>query len=485
MEERSFHPLDYVSVARRRKWWFVVPLVVCLAIGAAAAVLLPRQYKSEASIGVAAPSLSPDLLKGLSSLDAVERQRSVSQHLLSTTVLERVMREEQMFPDAKAEDVASWLRKRVTINVDTPIGVSPRAGDRGFDSFKLGFVDKDPVRTQRVANRLATIFVEENSKFTTKRAENTTDVLHQQLQASQKKLTAIEQQLAQKKQANMGRLPDQIDANIQMVNGLRQQLESISMQLNGEMNQLNMVETQLQQMRQGVGGSAPMPTATSAALQAAQTRITQLQQQLAQARANGWTDKHPEVISLQGEIAQAKTEVIALRKESASGVSQDALMQDPIYRQKLGERDAAKARINTLRVAEAQARGQIARYQGAVSAAPMVEQDLMPVVREYELEKKNYGDLKAKYDTALLQGDIARQQGGERFSVLYAAGRPVLVSVAPLRVLIMALVAGVVLGAGLVFGREFLDRSIYDARALQNEFEIPVLGEIPKIHGAA
>ena len=30
-------------------------------------------------------------------------------------------------------------------------------------------------------------------------------------------------------------------------------------------------------------------------------------------------------------------------------------------------------------------------------------------------------------------------------------------------------------------GREFLDRSVHDARALQNEFEVPVLGEIPRI----
>jgi len=26
-----------------------------------------------------------------------------------------------------------------------------------------------------------------------------------------------------------------------------------------------------------------------------------------------------------------------------------------------------------------------------------------------------------------------------------------------------------------------MDRSVYDARALQNEFQVPVLGEIPRI----
>jgi capsular polysaccharide biosynthesis protein len=48
----------------------------------------------------------------------------------------------------------------------------------------------------------------------------------------------------------------------------------------------------------------------------------------------------------------------------------------------------------------------------------------------------------------------------------------------------MALLAGLVLGAALAIGREFLDRSVHDARALQSEFDIPVLGEIPRIQAA-
>ena len=53
MEERPFHPLDYVSVLRRRKWWFVAPLVLSIVVGTALAMLLPRQYTSEAEIGIA------------------------------------------------------------------------------------------------------------------------------------------------------------------------------------------------------------------------------------------------------------------------------------------------------------------------------------------------------------------------------------------------------------------------------------------------
>jgi capsular polysaccharide biosynthesis protein len=78
--------------------------------------------------------------------------------------------------------------------------------------------------------------------------------------------------------------------------------------------------------------------------------------------------------------------------------------------------------------------------------------------------------------------DIARKQGVERFTVLYPASFPS----SPdepnvMRIMLMSVVLGLMLGAGLVVAREFLDRSVHDARSLQSEFEIPVLGEIPRI----
>jgi capsular polysaccharide biosynthesis protein len=50
-----------------------------------------------------------------------------------------------------------------------------------------------------------------------------------------------------------------------------------------------------------------------------------------------------------------------------------------------------------------------------------------------------------------------------------------------MRVMLMAIAAGLVLGGGLAFGCEYLDRSVHDARGLRDEFELPVLAEIPRI----
>jgi len=481
-EERSLHPLDYLSVVRRRKWWLITPLVVCIVAGALLALLLPREYLSQATIGVAAPTLSPELLRGVSSMDKEERQRAISQQLLSPTVLQRVVREEKIDPDRPVDETAAWLRANVAQNISVPQPIGKAAGDgnKGIETFLLGYTDSDAQRAQRIANRLAYVFAEENSKRQIERSENTSEVLSQQLQASQARLTKLEHDLSGKKQAYMGRLPDQVNANVQMVNGLRSQLESISTQLRGEQDRLSMIESQLEQMRQGGAGDR-MTASGAAAVQLSQRRINELQAQLVQARANGYTDKHPEVIILQEEIQQARAELAVARKQDPA-TRDDTLQADPLFRQKTQERDSARLRINDLRRSSERVQGQIAQYQSRVDAAPMVEQELASLNREYEFEKQRYGDLNTRHQQAAMAEDLTRKQGGERYSVLYPATLPARPQKPDLfRIMVMAVAAGFVLGAGAAIGREFLDRSVHDARALQDEFEVPVLGEIPRI----
>jgi succinoglycan biosynthesis transport protein ExoP len=479
MEEQSFHPLDYTAVVRRRKWWLIVPVAVCVTAGVLLAMFLPKEYLSQATIGVAAPTLSPELLRGVSSLDKEERQRAISQQLLSSTVLQRVVREEKIDPDKPVDETASWLRANVSqnISVPVPIGTKPSDPKSGLDSFILGYTDSDAQRAQRIANRLAYVFAEENSKQQLERSENTSEILSQQAQASQARLARLENQLREKKQAYMGRLPDQVNANVQMVNGLRSQLESISTQLRGEQDRLTMVESQLEQMKQGTG-SEGFTASGVAAVQSAQKRISDLQQQLVAVRAQGYTDKHPEVITLQEELKHA-TEALAEARGSDGGTS--ALQADPLYRQKLQERDASRLSIRDLQRSSQRVQTEIGQYQSRVDAAPMVEQELASLTREYEFEKTRYGDLTTRHQQASMAEDLARKQGGERFSVLFPANLPASPQKPDqLRILAIAIAGGLVLGAAAAMGREFMDRSVHDARAL-NEFEVPVLGEIPRI----
>src|SRR3954471_18881005 len=219
MEQQSFHPLDYMAAVNRRKWWFIVPLVACIALGAIALQVWPKTYLSRAAIAVQSPTVTSDLVRGVSgAMDPVERQRAIQQMLLSPAVLERGIKEDRINPSKPPEQVAAWLRENLAQNIEVPptIGLNGRPDPtRGIELFYLGVTERTPAVAQRIANRVAQVFVEENTKAQSARAENSADMLAQQVAQSQNRLTELGDKLRVKKQAYVGRLPDQVGANVQ------------------------------------------------------------------------------------------------------------------------------------------------------------------------------------------------------------------------------------------------------------------------------
>ncbi len=383
----------------------------------------------------------------------------------------------------RQRQLAAKLRDNLSKNIEVPIpiGLNGRPDpSRGIDFFYLGYTDQNPARAQQITNRIAQIFVEENSRAQTERVQNSADMLQQELAASQARLDDLEKKLAGKKREFVGRLPDQVGPNVQMVNGARTQFESLSIQIRAEQDHLAMVESQLDAMKQGSGVEG-MTSSTLAASQAAQKHLDDLQAQLASDRALGYTDKHPEIIRIQEEVKQARADLAASKTEPPAN-REDALKSDPMYRAKLQERDLSHIHLKELQNAAANAESQIGAYQSRVDSAPIAEQELASLNRDYDNEKTHYNDLNGRYQAAHSAEDVARKQGGERFSVLYPADLPnAPIEPQPLKIMALALVAGLVLGAATALGREFLDRSVHDTKALQSEFEVPVLGEIPRI----
>jgi polysaccharide biosynthesis transport protein len=482
MDEPRLHPLDYLSVVRRRKWWLAVPLVAALAIGLVLALVLPREFLSSTTIGVTSPSVSPDIAKVSAPFDREERLRAIGQQLLSKAVISRVVREERLAPGGAAEDAAvARLRANVQpITLPLPIaGTEPS----GTDTFILSYVDESPERAQRIAARLAQAFVDETSRRREIRAQDTTQFLSNQLALSKARLSDLEDRLTASKRSYMGRLPEQGAANLQTLTGLRQQLEATDTALRSEQDRLSMIDRQLGAMRQGVD-TLPLVKGVEPQLPSTpEGRVRVLERQLADARMT-YTDRHPEVMRLQQELQDARAEATADRNRPESD-RVTILKSDPTYRQLLADQELGRMRVRELQRAETETRAQIAQYQQRVETAPIVEQQLASLTRDYDLEKKQYEDLSARRDNAALSEDLERKQAGERFRVLSAATWP-RTPFKPdlLRLLLMAFAAGVFLGGLAVVAREFLDRSFYDAQALQREYDLPVLAEIPRIKAA-
>jgi len=482
MEEPRFDPLDYVSAFNRRKWWFIVPVVLAILIGSLLAWKLPRLYQSTAVVAISSPRVTPNLVSGAADVDKSERVRALSQQLLSRPVLERVVREEHLDAQASTDSAVNGLRHSIGVAMSAGLtpgstaNLSPEAKAQ-LDSYQLIYTDDTAESAQRVLNRLANVFVDENNKTRASRAEDTTAFIGMQLESTQMRLRDVEARLRTAKESYMGRLPEQTNANLQMVSALQRQLESNATAMRGEQDRLSLIERQLQSIEQGldvgpVGGAAPALSA--------QARVVQLRNELAAAQLN-YTNRHPEIIRLKDELATAEQAAAAERSRPLSD-RMTVLQSNPEYKQLAKDRETTKMRMAELQRQQASASNEIRGYQSRVEAAPRVEQELASLQREYDLERKAYGELVEKKQTAALQEDLQMRQGGEQFSVLVAASitkEPFQPN--PVRVMLMAIAAGFLLGASGVVGREYLDRSVHDARGLRDEFELPVLAEIPRI----
>jgi polysaccharide chain length determinant protein (PEP-CTERM system associated) len=485
MEEPRFDPLDYVSVFNRRKWWFIVPVAFAIVVGTALVWMLPRSYQATTTIAVSAARVGP--LIGATEIDKQERMRAVSQQLLSRPVLERSARLEHLDQQGSIDAAIADLRSNVSVSL--PDSITPGSSGQqlspdqkaSLDTYIVSYVDDTPEAAQRILNRLAQVFAAENSKSREIRAQDTSQFIEGQLQASAARLTLLEAKLRDMKESNMGRLPEQTNANLAMVGALQRQLESNATATRGEQDRLSMIERQIQSMQQGADDAIGLAKGTPA--ESAQARLSSLRAELATAQLS-YTDKHPEVIRLKQELSDAEKAAAAERTRPSS--DRTAVLNANVeYRALIKDRDTTRMRISELQRQTAGINAQIGSYQSRVEAAPRVEQQLVSVNREYELERNTYNDLSGKKQSALLNEELQRKQGGEQFAVLVPAGLPSEpFKPKPFRVMLMALAAGLVLGGAAMIGREYLDRSVHDARGLRDEFELPVLAEIPRIEPA-
>lgn len=475
---RSVHALDYLHLLNRRKWWLIVPVVLSIVVGLVLLRVLPREYRATATLAVAAPVVSPSLVNQGAQLDNQERLRALSQQLLATPIIARVVQEEGL---GTLSDDRLIARVRHSISVAVPDPVAQVNEPRRLDQFLVSYDGAEPGLSQRVTNRLVSVFVDENSRRRTANAEGTATFLQGQLDASQQRLAALEARLRASKESFMGQLPEQTQANLSTLSGLRQQLEANATALRGEQDRLSMIERQIEGVRQGSSDVifVPGPNGGTQA-QTPESRVVLLQRELASARAM-YTDKHPEVQRLEEDLRNARQDA---QNERAKPVS-DRMAQlalDPTYRQLTADREMSRLRIRDLQRAESDLRRQIGTYQARVESAPRVEQQLASVQRDYDLERQQYSDLSSKLHAASIAENVERNRSGEQFTVLYPATRPsVPTTPVPWRVMLIAVAAGLCLGAGAALGREYLDRSVHDARDLRDEFQLPVLGEVSRI----
>jgi uncharacterized protein involved in exopolysaccharide biosynthesis len=180
-------------------------------------------------------------------------------------------------------------------------------------------------------------------------------------------------------------------------------------------------------------------------------RLAAAQQELVAARAK-YSDDHPDVRRLKREIAQLSAEVSG---DSASAPT------NPAYIQLQAQANAAAVEVRELSARRAQLSSELSAALGAVSLSPRLEEQYTDLVRDYEVMKTQYEQMRGQQASAELRAKVAGSAAAETYVLINPARAPE-DPVQPDRIALMFLgvVLSVAAGLATAFFLNSMDQTI-------------------------
>ena len=468
---------DYLEIIRRRFKYIVIPFIAVLIGTFIFLIVAPRQYKATTLVLVTPQRVPEAFIPTTVTSRIDERLQSISQEVMSRTRLEQIISELKLYQKERRhrsqEEVVALMQKNIKVELPT------KKDEKGF--FTISYIGSDPNVTTTVANRLASLFIEENLKIREQQAVGTTEFLSNEVTSAKAKLDQMETEIAQYKRKYMGELPEQRDTNLKILEQLQSQYQRVGESLRAAQDRKLYIQKQLSdlelpiatQTEYGAGsdGKRRMNDLSSGASGGSyETQRDTIKRSLDELRTK-YKENHPDVVAMKKKLAdlESKKDVYDIKK-------------DPRYRELQNQLMVTQMEIKRLGAEESSIAGQINRYRGRIEGMPMREQDMASLVREYQNTKDSYDRLLKKNQEAQQAENLEKRQKGEQFKVVDPARvpeRPFSPDIP--KVLLIGLFAGLGSGFGLAFLREQLDRSFHDLEDAELTLGINALAVIPKI----
>jgi len=182
-----------LALLRRHTRLATVVFAAVLASATTFAISLPDMYRSTATVLVEHPGTAEGVGKSLIAVELETRLQMISQEVLSQTRLMALMDRFDLYPELRmlGEDAGAVERLRRDIQVK----LTRAEGGRRPVAFSIVFRWRHPETVARVANALASFYVEENAKILER-------------QASSARLPRLTQELAQMQEVYTSQYPD-------------------------------------------------------------------------------------------------------------------------------------------------------------------------------------------------------------------------------------------------------------------------------------
>lgn len=452
---------------QRRKWLAIATFLIAAAAAASITVSLPDLYHAKASVLVARQQVSEAFVRPSVTAELETRIHIIHQQVMSRARLTEVIQRLDLYPDLRAEVPFDAVVERMRRDVQLDLkGVEQTTGRAATIAFSLGYTGRDPVQVAEVANTLVALYVEENTKSRERQASSTAEFLKEQLTTVKQQLDAQEVRVSAFKAQHTPELPEQVEANLAALERLNTQLR-----LNGEyrlraLERRERLEKQMADARISPPPALPVSTPV--------TQLAARRQELANLRRK-YSDRHPDVLRVEEEIAALERQVSAA---DAAATSKPMLLGESLTpaAQPLHE---IETELASLREEEGFLRQVIAGYEGRVEIAPKRQQELHELSRDYDTTKQRYEVLLKQYEDAQLAASLEHGQNVEQLQILDPAVPPIMPA-APNRlwVFLMGLLASVGLAFGAIVAAEKLDTTFHSVDDLRAFANVPTLATI-------
>jgi polysaccharide chain length determinant protein (PEP-CTERM system associated) len=487
-----------LKLLRRSRWLLVAPLFLGVLGGLLYSRSQPSLYRSDAVIQVV-PQRVPESYVSATVTERVEdRLRALAQQVLSRTQMERLIIEFDLFPAERRqvplEDVIQLMTtKRVVIQ---PLTASqPSRRDTGAEAFRVSFDYQDPVVAQKVVEKLATFFIDTNARERGTQADQTSEFLQAQLTDARGRLEAQEQKLKTFRERNSGRLPTQMQTNMQAIQNNQLTLQATVDALARDRDRKLVLERLHADAAAdaAAGVTAPAPAGPGAPLPANATprqRLEAARSQLAQWETR-LTPKHPDIQRLQQLVGDLEKQVAAeeLQRPVSPDAGQDRPPATPEEARRREQLRQMRAEIESLdrqiafKESEAsRLRAIIAQYQARLEAVPGIESEWIALTRDYDTLKETYNGLLSKSENSKMAASLEQRQIGEQFRIL----DPPRVPLKPhspnrLQINLAATAAGLGLGLLLVALTFVSDSTMRSEADVLRATSLPVLALLPVV----
>jgi uncharacterized protein involved in exopolysaccharide biosynthesis len=288
-------------------------------------------------------------------------------------------------------------------------------------------------------------------------------------------------------------MPEQQAANIQILGQLQAQLQLESEAISRAEQQRTYIQAMLAEGTPPVVEldsyeqkpvSGPDRAEPTKAVSAAKARL--------EAMLARYTEDHPDVQKLKQQIAEEEAAAKAARPAAvvqAEGppvaqmerrrLTQTPRTANPVL---LTQLTALEAEISKHKEEQHRLSRQVATYRGKLEAVPMREQQMTQLVRDYEMSKAHYSQLREKQLSAETATQLEIRQKGEKFTILDPAQVPEKPA-SPNRPLINigGCLGGLLFGLMLAVAMEFVSASITEPIQVGAVTGFPVLEVIPVI----